>query len=85
LECSQFEIGQDEQGQFIRFMGRSSKTYKGGLKHLQLTNKDLKHYCPEGKLGLILNLQFQFKWSTLNLDTQKKIDGQKRGVFFIEF
>ncbi|XP_062598901.1 uncharacterized protein LOC134260347, partial [Saccostrea cucullata] len=49
LECSQFEIGQDEQGKFIRFTGRSSKTYKGGLKHLQLTNKDLKHYCQEGE------------------------------------
>lgn len=52
LECSQFEIGQDEQGKFIRFTGRSCKTYKGGLKHLQLSNKDLKHYCQEGKLSL---------------------------------
>lgn len=25
LECSQFEIGQDEQGKCIRFTGRSSK------------------------------------------------------------
>lgn len=52
LECSQFEIGQDEQGKCIRFTRRSCKTYKGGLKHLQLSNKDLKHYSQEGKLSL---------------------------------
>lgn len=53
LECSQFEIGQHEQGKFIRFdFIRSCKTYKGGLKHLQLSNKDSKHYCQEGTLSL---------------------------------
>ncbi|KAK3084306.1 hypothetical protein FSP39_011366 [Pinctada imbricata] len=51
LECAQFEIGQDDHGQFIRFTGRSSKTFKGGLQHLQLTNKDIKYYCDEDALG----------------------------------
>ncbi|KAK3107197.1 hypothetical protein FSP39_009112 [Pinctada imbricata] len=53
LECAQFEIGQDGHGQFIRFTGRSSKTFKGGLQHLQLTNKDIKHYCDEGQRCLV--------------------------------
>ncbi|KAK3107796.1 hypothetical protein FSP39_022395 [Pinctada imbricata] len=53
LECAQFEIGQDDHGQFIRFSGRSSKTFKGGLQHLQLTNKDIKHYCDEGERCLV--------------------------------
>ncbi|KAK3082931.1 hypothetical protein FSP39_009329 [Pinctada imbricata] len=43
----------DDHGQFIRFTGRSSKTFKGGLQHLQLTNKDIKHYCDEGERCLV--------------------------------
>ena len=31
LQCEQFEIGDDSKGKFIRFIGRSTKTYKGGL------------------------------------------------------
>ena len=61
LECSQFEIGQDDRGKFVRFTGRSSKTYKGGLKHLQCTNKDLKHYCQEGKIHVPLLIYYSFK------------------------
>ncbi|XP_048775614.2 uncharacterized protein LOC125680217 [Ostrea edulis] len=49
LKCDQFEVGCDERGKYIRFHGRSSKTYKGGLKHIQLQNKDIKHYCLNGK------------------------------------
>ncbi|XP_078330429.1 uncharacterized protein LOC111100766 [Crassostrea virginica] len=45
LECDQFEVGCDERGKYIHFHGRLSKTYKGGLKHIQLQNKDIKHYC----------------------------------------
>lgn len=45
LECDQFDLGCDDRGKYIHFHGRSSKTYKGGLRHIQLQNKDIKHYC----------------------------------------
>ena len=54
LKCSQFEIDQDKKGKYIRFIGRANKTYKGGLGQMSLTNKDIKHYCAEGKSKLIL-------------------------------
>ncbi|CAC5402472.1 unnamed protein product [Mytilus coruscus] len=49
LDCSQFEIGTDQTGKYVRFIGRSTKTFKGGLSHLILDNKDIKHYSEEGK------------------------------------
>lgn len=49
LDCSQFEIGTDQTGKYVRFIGRSTKTFKGGLSHLSLDNKDIKHYSEEGK------------------------------------
>lgn len=30
---SQFEIGEDDTGKFIQFVGRGNKSFKGGLKH----------------------------------------------------
>ncbi|MCG7879380.1 MAG: DUF3504 domain-containing protein [Candidatus Thiodiazotropha taylori] len=49
LQCNQFEIGDDAAaGKYVRFIGRSNKTYKGGLGQMSLTNKDIKHYCVEG-------------------------------------
>ncbi|CAC5386769.1 unnamed protein product [Mytilus coruscus] len=45
LHCEQFETGSDSRGKFIRFIGRSTKTYKGGLSQLNVSNKDIKHYC----------------------------------------
>ncbi|CAC5371222.1 unnamed protein product [Mytilus coruscus] len=44
LDCDQFEIDIDSTGKFIRFIGRNNKTFKGGLRHMQLANKDIKHY-----------------------------------------
>ena len=49
LDCSQFEIGQDATGKFLRFTGRNSKTFKGGMAHMKLTNKGIKHYAEDGK------------------------------------
>ena len=49
LKCSQFEIGQDKTGKYIQFIGRANKNYKGGMGQMSLTNKDIKHYCAEGK------------------------------------
>ena len=47
LECSQFELGQDSKGKFVRFMGRNTKTFSGGLAHLTISNKDIKHYTSD--------------------------------------
>jgi hypothetical protein len=44
LQCSQIVLGLDENGSFITFNGRSSKSMKGGLKHRKLTAKYIKHY-----------------------------------------
>jgi hypothetical protein len=43
-------------GRFIAFTGRSTKTYKGGLKDLELKNKKIAHYCQEGKTFSVLLL-----------------------------
>lgn len=50
MQCEQFQIGEDSNGQYIRFTGRNTKTYKGGIGQMALTNKDIKHYCSEGNL-----------------------------------
>ena len=56
LECDQFTVGSDHRGRFITFTGRSPKTYKGGLKDLELKNKKITHYCQEGKTFSVLLL-----------------------------
>ena len=48
LDCSQFLVSEDSKGPFIRFTGRATKTFKGGLGHMSLTNKKLTQYCNEG-------------------------------------
>ena len=40
----------DRNGKYIRFIGRYTKTFKGGLTHRSVSNKDIKHYCTEGNL-----------------------------------
>ena len=44
LEVEQYSIGQDEHGRYLRFVGRSSKNYHGGLQHRRVQNKDLRIY-----------------------------------------
>lgn len=50
LECSQFTVGKEGGRKYVRFVGRSSKTYKGGLAQKEVKTKDIKHYCAEGKI-----------------------------------
>ena len=45
LDVSQFTIGTDINGKFLRFTGRTCKNWQGGLHHLKLTAKDLKIYA----------------------------------------
>lgn len=52
LECSQFVLGTDNSGKYVEFIGRASKTYKGGLAQMQLTNKRIRHHSSAGKLTL---------------------------------
>jgi hypothetical protein len=56
LKCDQFTVGSDHRGRFITFTGRSTKTYKGGLKDLELKNKKITRYCQEGKTFSVLLL-----------------------------
>ena len=44
LEIEQFEIGHDKNGKFLRFYGRSSKNYHGGLHQRNVSPKVLKIY-----------------------------------------
>ncbi|CAG2231101.1 unnamed protein product [Mytilus edulis] len=48
LQCSQFELGEDGKGKYIRFIGRNNKTFNGGLGHMKISNKDIKHYSNDG-------------------------------------
>ena len=45
LDVSQFTIGTDINGKFLRFTGRTCMNWQGGLHHLKLTAKDLKIYA----------------------------------------
>ena len=55
LECTQFTVGKDDgDKKYIRLVGRSNKTYKGGLAQVQLKPKDIKHYCAEGNFPYLL-------------------------------
>ena len=53
LETSQFTIGEDENGRYIQFIGRSNKTYKGGLKDRSVQNKNIKHYSGENERNIL--------------------------------
>ncbi|XP_048775370.2 zinc finger MYM-type protein 2-like [Ostrea edulis] len=53
LECNQFLLGEDNRGKYIEFTGRSTKTFKGGLAHKELHNKQIRHYCQPGKLNYV--------------------------------
>ena len=51
LQCEQFEIGSDERGTFIQFIGRQSKRTKEGFPiWTKLSNKTLRRYCIEGRI-----------------------------------
>ena len=57
--CKLFGLwGHDEHYELEcdQFTGRSTKTYKGGLKDLELKNKKITHYCQEGKTFSVLLL-----------------------------
>ncbi|XP_062598710.1 zinc finger MYM-type protein 3-like [Saccostrea cucullata] len=48
LTCANVTIGEDGRGKYIHFCGGSNKTFKGGLAHLSLQSKDIRHYCQPG-------------------------------------
>ena len=45
LEPSQFICGDDENGDFLRYIGRSCKNWQGGLNHRKVEAKDLTIYA----------------------------------------
>ena len=45
LEVSQFVVGDDETGHFLRFVGKSCKNWQGGLNRRKVEAKDLKIYA----------------------------------------
>ena len=47
LEVEQFTIEADETGRFLRFSGRSSKNFQGGLHQRKVQAKDLRIYADE--------------------------------------
>ncbi|XP_061176185.1 uncharacterized protein LOC133185143 [Saccostrea echinata] len=53
LTAEQFFTGADEYGKYIKFVGRSSKTYKGGLGQSNVQNKNIKHYSDPGERCII--------------------------------
>ena len=45
LEVSLFSIATDENGKFIRFLGRTCKNWQGDLHQRNIKPKDLKIYA----------------------------------------
>ena len=72
LKCDQFTVGSDHRGRFITFTGRSTKTYKGGLKDLELKNKKITRYCQEGKTFSVLLLHIIKKGALAHLLKEQK-------------
>lgn len=48
LQCDQFAIGEDQGGKSVEFFGRSNNTYKD----LEISNKNICHYCQNGTISL---------------------------------
>ena len=48
LMCDQFTVGEDCNGKFVEFTGRATKTYKGGLAQMELSNKIIRHTSQGG-------------------------------------
>ena len=44
LDVEQFSVDSDENGQYLQFIGRSSKNFQGGIEHRKIHNKDLRIY-----------------------------------------
>ena len=44
LTTDQFTFGSDENGKFVEFKGKNSKTFSGGLKQRRLEAKQIRHY-----------------------------------------
>ena len=44
LDTSQFVIGEDNTGHYVQFIDRANKTFKGGLKHMDVEPKKIEHY-----------------------------------------
>ena len=47
LQIKQVQIGKDDNGTFIKFRGKTCKTYNGGLRHRYIEPKVVKHYLTE--------------------------------------
>lgn len=45
LDVSQFTIGTDQTGKYLRFLGRGCKNWQGGLHQQKIDPKDLKIYA----------------------------------------
>ncbi|XP_033762112.1 LOW QUALITY PROTEIN: uncharacterized protein LOC117343738 [Pecten maximus] len=53
LECDQFIIGEDSKGKYFVFVGRASKTFKGGLAQREIDIKNIIHYSNQGERCIV--------------------------------
>ncbi|XP_033754046.1 uncharacterized protein LOC117337262 [Pecten maximus] len=53
LECDQFIIGEDSKGKYVEFVGRASKTFKGGLAQREIDIKNIRHYSNQGERCIV--------------------------------
>ncbi|XP_033728721.1 uncharacterized protein LOC117317870 [Pecten maximus] len=53
LECDQFIIGEDSKGKYFEFVGRASKTFKGGLAQREIDIKNIRHYSNQGERFIV--------------------------------
>lgn len=50
MEIDQIDLGVDQRGYFVKFKGRSSKIYKGGLAQRHVETKEIVHQFQNLKL-----------------------------------
>ncbi|XP_062569594.1 zinc finger MYM-type protein 2-like [Saccostrea cucullata] len=54
LKCRQFVLGEDSSGKYMEFIRHASKTYKGRLAKMQLTNKQIRYFSPPDTALLLI-------------------------------
>lgn len=61
LSLDQFVFGEDSNGKFIIFNGKTSKSNKGGLRHRKISEKKIKHYDTSSEKSTYKILEFYLK------------------------
>lgn len=61
LTMDQFIFGEDSKGPYVNFIGKTDKTNKGGLRHRQVSEKNIVHYDSDSSVATYKLLKLYFE------------------------